>query len=128
MQLKTLAHPSHTPIPNPNLQRRLSRPSISFNTQLSCCLSNPIAPPSIRISPTKIHRNRSVTACVGAHSNELIEDELEAIVSESYGDGNNIGNGSVVGSKSEELANQSIWSKMKEIMMLSAHGGGREPL
>jgi hypothetical protein len=49
-------------------------------------------------------------------------------VSESYGDGNNIGNGSVVGSKSEELANQSIWSKMKEIMMLSAHGGGREPL
>ncbi|XP_062176441.1 protein DETOXIFICATION 46, chloroplastic-like [Alnus glutinosa] len=125
MRLQTLARPSHTPIPNPNLQPRLSSPSISFNTQLSSRrLSNPIAPPSIRISPTKIRRNRLVTACVGAHSNELLEDELEAIASESDGDGNSNGNGSVVVSKSEELANQSIWSKMKEIMMFSGPATG----
>jgi hypothetical protein len=125
MRLQTLARPSHTPIPNPNLQRRLSSPLISFNTQLSSRrLSNPIAPPSIRISPTKIRRNRLVTACVGAHSNELLEDELEAIASESDGDGNSNGNGSVVVSKSEELANQSIWSKMKEIMMFSGPATG----
>lgn len=124
MQLKTLARPSLTPIQNPNLQRRLSRPSISFNTQLSSRrLSNPIAPPSIRISPEKIRCSRLVTACVGGQSNELLEDvELEAIASES--DGNSNGNGSVVGSKREELETQSIWSKMKEIMMFSGPATG----
>lgn len=121
MQLKTLVLPSPTPFPNPNLQRRFSRPSISFNTQFSSHrLSNPIAPPSIRISPRKIRGNRLVTACVGGNSNELLEDELEAIASDS--DGN--GNGSVVGSKREELPNQSIWSKMKEIMMFSGPATG----
>jgi hypothetical protein len=128
MQLKTLARPSHAPIRNPNLQRRLSRPSISFNTQLSSRrLSNPIAPPSIRISPAKIRRSRLVTACVGGQSNELLEDvELEAIASESDGNsnGNGNGNGSVVGLKREELETQSIWSKMKEIMMFSGPATG----
>ncbi|KAE8008595.1 hypothetical protein FH972_005092 [Carpinus fangiana] len=89
MQLKTLARPSHTLIRNPYLQRRLSRPSISFNTQLpSRRLSNPIAPPGIRISPAKIRRS------------------------------------SVVASKREELETQSIWSKMKEIMMFSGPATG----
>ena len=127
MQLKTLARPSHTPIGAPNL-RRLSRPSIFLSNQFSPRLRNSTTPPpqSIHISHKNNLRNRFLTACTSA-SHELIEeDKLE--------NDNNVASVSlsseeevvveVVESKREDLANQSIWKQMKEIVMFSGPATG----
>ena len=128
MQLKTLARPTHTPIGAP-IPRRLSRPSIFLNNQFTPRLRNSTTPPpqSIRISHKNNLRNRFLTACTSA-SHELIEeDKLE--------NDNNVASVSlsseeeevvveVVESKREDLANQSIWKQMKEIVMFSGPATG----
>lgn len=132
MQLKTLARPTHTPIGAPPIPRRLSRPSIFLNNQFTPRLRNSTTPPpqSIRISHKNNLRNRFLTACTSA-SHELIEeDKLE--------NDNNVASVSlsseeeeeeevvveVVESKREDLANQSIWKQMKEIVMFSGPATG----
>ncbi|XP_075674574.1 protein DETOXIFICATION 46, chloroplastic-like [Castanea sativa] len=131
MQLKTIARPSYTPIGAPNL-RRLSRPSIFLNSQFTPRLRSsttrppPPPPQSIRISHKNSLRNRFLTACTSA-SNELIEeDKLE--------NDNNVASVSlsseeevvveVVESKREDLANQSLWKQIKEIVMFSGPATG----
>uniref|UniRef100_A0A2N9FPI0 Protein DETOXIFICATION n=1 Tax=Fagus sylvatica TaxID=28930 RepID=A0A2N9FPI0_FAGSY len=124
MQLKSLARPSHTPIGTPNL-RRLSHPSTFLNNQFSPRLRNSTTPslPSIRISPAKNRIDRFLTVCSSASHDQLIEDKLEndnnvasVVVEEAVVE--------VVESKREELANQSIWKQMKEIVMFSGPATG----
>lgn len=128
MQLKTLARPSHTPIRNPILRRR-SPASIFVNSQfLSKRLHRSISSPSIRLSPAKNGLSRLVTACISSHSHEFVEDNLET-ATESDGNVDTVSSSEevvpeVVRSKREELANQSIWSQMKEIMMFSGPATG----
>ncbi|KAK4539054.1 hypothetical protein RGQ29_032012 [Quercus rubra] len=128
MQLKALARPTHTPIGAP-IPRRLSRPSIFLNNQFTPRLRNSTTPPplSIRISHKNNLRNRFLTACTSA-SHELIEeDKLENdtnVASVSLSSEEEEVVVEVVESKREDLANQSIWKQMKEIVMFSGPATG----
>ncbi|KAG6653386.1 protein DETOXIFICATION 46, chloroplastic-like [Carya illinoinensis] len=130
MQLKTLSPPSHTAVRSPNI-RRLSRPSTFFNKQLlSRRVPNSITLPSIRFSPVNTRRNRTLIACISSHSHELLEDKFEG-TSEDDGNVPTVLSSSteevvaeVVASKRQELASQSIWNQMKEIVMFSGPATG----
>lgn len=130
MQLKTLAPPSHTPVRSPTI-RQLCRPSTFFNNQLlSRRVPNSITLPSICFSPVKNRRNRTLIACISSHSHELLEDKFEGS-SEDDGNVPTVSSSSteevvaeVVASKRQELASQSIWNQMKEIVMFSGPATG----
>ncbi|KAG6711785.1 hypothetical protein I3843_05G064600 [Carya illinoinensis] len=130
MQLKTLSPPSHTAVRSPNI-RRLSRPSTFFNKQiLSRRFPNSITLPSIRFSPVNNRRNRTLIACISSHRHEILEDNFEG-TSEDDGNVPTVLSSSteevveeVVASKRQELASQSIWNQMKEIVMFSGPATG----
>ncbi|XP_018815340.2 protein DETOXIFICATION 46, chloroplastic-like [Juglans regia] len=130
MQLKTLAPPSHTPVRSPTI-RQLCRPSTFFNNQLlSRQVPNSITLPSICFSPVKNRRNRTLIACISSHSHELLDDKFEG-TSEDDGNVPTVSSNSteevvaeVVASKRQELASQSIWNQMKEIVMFSGPATG----
>ncbi|XP_041011871.1 protein DETOXIFICATION 46, chloroplastic-like [Juglans microcarpa x Juglans regia] len=130
MQLKTLAPPSHTPVRSPTI-RQLCRPSTFFNNQLlSRRVPNSITLPSICFSPVKNRRNRTLIACISSHSHELLEDKFEG-TSEDDGNVPTVSSSSteevvaeVVASKRQELASQSIWNQMKEIVTFSGPATG----
>ncbi|KAK3195395.1 hypothetical protein Dsin_026705 [Dipteronia sinensis] len=122
MQVKTLAHHFVSPPPDP-IFRQLSQSSISINKpklffhapSFHCSF----IPSKQCVFKPKIHHSRFITACVNRPSQELefsSENESKctslSLLSEEEEE-------KVVEVKIEDLANQSVWNQMKEILMFT---------